>query len=755
MTRPLGRVPALAALWFLLAAPVGASTPVLWETATLSALGRGEVENLSIDSAGRLVLGPAVDPVYETTAPFLWSIIAAPDGSLYVGSGNEGKVFRIDPAGKGAVFFDASQLEIHALALAPDGGLYVGTSPDGQIYKVDSQGVAKPFFDPNERYIWSLAVDRAGNVYAATGDKGQIYRISASGEGKLFAQTRCTHAISLALDREGRLLAGTESPGRLFRIDATGKAFLLLDSPYQEISAIHVDPKGTIYASAINGRPATEPRPGAAQPVEPASTPGREPIPVVTTEVTSIAIVDVGAAAAPQGEVTTRDDRRGVRGGIYRIQPDGLWDLLWESREELPYDLAFDSDGAVLVGTGRGGRLLKLSGDPVTPTLVLRAAAEQITRFAQNQKGTVFYATSNPGKVFRLSPSRASQGTYTSEVRDARTVAAWGTLAWRVSAPSGAGIALYTRSGNTGTPDETWSDWAGPYAQSSGDQITSPNARYLQWKAVFTAKQATPVLTSVVAGYLQRNTRPKLTSITIHPAGAVFQKPYSTGEPEIAGYEGPLPDGRALAAASASSGAGTGAGTSAAPALGRRVYQKGLQTIVWRAEDEDGDDLQFDVLYRREGDTEWKTLKRSLQDAIFAWDTTSVPDGIYTVQIVASDARSNPSGAALQGAMESTAFTVDNTPPAITFGSSRRDGARTVLSFQVRDEGSPVQKVEYSRNAERWNAVYPKDGICDARVEDFELALDLQVLADGVIVRAVDVKNNVATRRADVSSQGR
>ena len=96
--------------------------------------------NLSIDSQGRLMLGPATELVYETSAPFLWALTAGPDGSLFVGTGNEGKVFRVDPQGRGSLFFDAPELEVHALAPAPNGGLYVATSPDGRIYKVDRDG---------------------------------------------------------------------------------------------------------------------------------------------------------------------------------------------------------------------------------------------------------------------------------------------------------------------------------------------------------------------------------------------------------------------------------------------------------------------------------------------------------------------------------------------------------------------------------------------------------------------------------------
>ena len=164
------------------------------------------------------------------------------------------------------------------------------------------------------------------------------------------------------------------------------------------------------------------------------------------------------------------------------------------------------------------------------------------------RRGNIIYATSNPGKVFRLSPQRAAEGTYTSLVRDAQTVADWGTLSWRASVPAGSRVDVFTRSGNTATPDETWSPWSGPYAASNGEEIKSPNARYLQWKAVLNGKAGTPVLTSVSAAYVQRNLRPKVTSLTVHPAGTVFQKPYPTGDPDIAGFDDQAPDRRILSA---------------------------------------------------------------------------------------------------------------------------------------------------------------------------------------------------------------
>jgi hypothetical protein len=131
------------------------------------------------------------------------------------------------------------------------------------------------------------------------------------------------------------------------------------------------------------------------------------------------------------------------------------------------------------------------------------------------------------------------------------------------------------------------------------------------------------------------------------------------------------------------------------------------------------------------------------------WDTTSVPNGRYILRIVASDAASNAPATALTGAMESTAFDIDNAPPLITVTAVRRDGTKTTIAFDVRDDQSAVLKADYSLDGNRWQTIYPKDGIADSRFEQFELVLDGDS-ARGVIVRAADALNNVSSTSADM-----
>ncbi len=724
---------------------VHASSPKFFQAATQSDFLKGDVENLSIDNHGQLTLGPVTELVYETSAPFLWSMVAAPDGTLFIGTGNEGKVFRVDPRGNGSLFFDSAELEAHALALAPNGDLYVGTSPDGKIYKVDRNGTATTFFSGDDKYIWALAVDGKGNVYAGTGDKGVVHKITPDGKGTVFYKTTTTHVTALTFDRAGNLLVGTGTPGKVLRVDPDGKPFMLLDSPFQEIRALRFDDKGLLYVAAISGRTGS----GAAPVItdagadRPTTESPRAPIATVSAEITSMSIVDTsGSGSGP----AAREDRRAPKGAVYRISADGVWDQLWESRDDSPYDLTFDRSGALIIGTGSKGKLYRLEGNPPQPTLLTRAAAQQVTAFYKDRSGRLYYATANPGKLFRVSPDRATRGTYESDVRDAQMISTWGTIGWRGTSTGGDRIEMFTRAGNTETPDDTWSAWSAPLTNPAGSPITSPKARYLQWRAVLSGKGDGPVLTSVTAAYLQRNLRPVVRSITVHPPGIVFQKPFTTGDPELAGFDDQsTPERKLAAAASAQPGN--------ASALGRRTYQKGLQTLAWKADDENDDDLVYDVLFRREGESTWKTLRKATSETILVWDTTTVPNGTYFVRIVASDAPSNPLSSALVGELDSVEFEIDNTPPTIAVGSVRVERGRTIISFDVKDDHSPVQRVEFSEDGQRWRGVFPVDGIADSREEHYQLAVDGELGERGLTLRASDSMNNVETVHVDPPSR--
>jgi hypothetical protein len=189
-------------------------------------------------------------------------------------------------------------------------------------------------------------------------------------------------------------------------------------------------------------------------------------------------------------------------------------------------------------------------------------------------------------------------------------------------------------------------------------------------------------------------------------------------------------------------------GPRAGATAGRRLYQKGLQTFNWKAEDDNDDRLQFDVYYRAPDTTGWTLLRRNVADDLLVWDTTSVPDGLYSIKVVASDAYSNAPGTALTGERESEVFAIDNHPPAVTIVQVSRDANRTRVVVDVRDTTSPIDRAEVSIDAGNWKAVYPADGAADSRRERYDLWFDGDVTGR-LMLRVTDTMNNAATLRVE------
>lgn len=711
------------------------ASPIFWRVATQADFLKGEIDEVSIDDEGQLTLGPQSELLYETTEPFIWSI-GGSDNSLWIGSGSSGKVFRINRAtGAAEVAFEAREQNIHAIAAKENMESLIGTSPDGAVYRV-GLGEAELVFDPDDRYIWAIEPYLNDSFLVATGNSGKIYRIFPDGNSQVFYDTDTTHVVALATDSENRVLAGTATPGQVIRIESNGDGFVILDSTFPEIRALHVSPDDTIYAAAVGTPPAqtTIPRPELAR--EPANAQTAS-----TTTTVTVATTTVSTDAEPRGAVRPRGvtGPNSQGGAVYRIQADGTWEIVWSSTEDTPYDITPDSENRLLIGTGPTGKIFRVETNSARVVLLTRALGQQVVGFVPTANEEWYYATSNPGALYRLSSNQATEGTYISSVRDTETVSSWGTLRWHATMPENTAVRFFTRSGNTSVPNSTWSPWSDAYTNPNQSKIESPMARYLQWKAELRGDRNSPTLLSVTSAYLPQNLRPRITSLTVHDPGVAFQQPFSSGNPPLAGH-----DDQNLSSRSSNEGSNTDSQQSA---LGRRVYRKGLQTFVWAANDRNNDSLRFDLLYRREADPAWLPLRTNISESIFTWDTTSTPNGTYLLRVVASDAQSNSPTDALTSSLESIPFSVDNSPPNIQFENLESSTDQNTVSFTVRDNHSPIRRVESSVDTKNWQVLYPIDGITDSGYEEFYIRLDPDN-PSRLIIRATDAMDNVATAGA-------
>jgi hypothetical protein len=725
----LAAVPALLAV-----------SPIFWETRTYDEFLKGTFSNLSLTSEDRLVLAPRFDPVFSTEQTFVWSSAADSRGNVYLGTGHDGKVYKVDASGNGAMIADLAELDVFAIAVDSKDVVFAATSPNGKVYKIESGGQPQVFFDPEDKYIWSLVFDRQGRLIVGTGDKGVLYRVGTDGKGQVFYDTDETHVISMAVDREGNIIAGGDPKGYLYRIAADGKAFVLYDSGMREVHAVTVAPDGTIYAAVVSSRPGLSP---TSVPILVPDPSGQEGGATVTISLG--AEKQAGTAPAQNIEVTVGDSstapgtpsnaapsRSNAEGAaqtaILEVLPDGIVNTIWRSSSEMVYALLPRGD-RLLFSTGTKGRIYSFQ-KPRYTTLLVETTEEQTTNLVQ-AGNRVYAATSNAGKLFSLGDALAQTGTYESKVRDTDAISTWGKVTVKTSTPQL--VQIFTRSGNTGSPDKTWSDWSRVDRDGETD---SPKARFIQWRAVLRSDSGrSPSLDSVSVSYLQQNFRPDITTLDVLPFGVTLIK------------------GQALTATGAPAGPQDAATVRATARAGlpgivrvppRRALQKGAQSFQWVAIDKNEDTLQYDLYYRSDDGGEWNLLKKNVEDPFYTINSDTLPDGTYRVRLVVSDNLSNTPENALTGERESRPFTIDNTAPEVILKQDGINGGRVRVAIEASDATSTLSQAEISVDAGEFRTIFPRDGIVDSRSEAFVWQSEVLGRGEHVIAcRIYDQNDNV------------
>jgi hypothetical protein len=706
--------------------PAQAGQPVVWETSGRTELLKGDSRGVSISDTGLLMLAPKLTEVFNTQQTYVWSSAVDNQGNVYLGTGHDGKTYKITAAGAGSLLYDAAELDVTALAVGRDGSLFAGTSPDGKVYRITADGKADVYFDPGDKYIWSLAVMSDGSLAVGTGDSGKLYRVRAAGasaESSLLVSTNQTHVISLAVTPQGDLIAGTDSGGLVLRVSPEGKTFALFDTQLREIHALAPAADGSIYALALSDAAASARVPSTPAAATPQPTEGATP----TTSVTITAIDETGAPIQGQsGQTRSRSDLSTARSAVFRILPDGATDVVWSSPTVTAFAIAPGlQPGSVLIGTADKGRIYSVTNDG-RDTLLLQSPEGQISSLLV-RNNQVYAASSNQGKLFRFGNELVSEGSFESPVRDAKLTASWGRIWWR-----GAGtVEVQTRTGNGERPDATWSDWSTVYRDPEGNQIASPRARFIQWRATVRASGSQSWVEDVSVAYLPRNVAPEVLSITALPIGVGLQQIVQvTVDPNVE-----------------SSGLDPSVFGPVAQVPPRRFYQRGARSFQWQAEDRNSDTLEYAIYYRALNEQTFRLLKDKLRDNFYTIDGATLADGRYVIKVIASDAPDNPPGQKLTGERLSEPVDIDNTPPVVKMMGQpqvNRDSVRVV--FAVDDATGKVRKADASLDGAAWTPVFPDDGIADSGHEVY--SVDFASLAPGehtISLRTFDSSGNIGT----------
>jgi hypothetical protein len=713
-------------LFAFLIAPAQAGQPGIWETSGRTELLKGDARGVSISDIGVLMLAPKLNEVYNTSQTYVWSSAVDNQGNVFLGTGHDGKIYKVTASGSGSLLYDAAELDVTALAIARDGAVYAGTSPDGKVYRIAADGKAEVYFDSADKYIWSLAVMSDGSLAVGTGDTGTLYRVRSAGaapESSLLVSTNQTHVISLAVTPQGDLIAGTDSGGLVLRVSPEGKTFALFDTQLREIHALAPAADGSIYALALSDAAAST-RATSAPVVTPQSSDGA----TATTSVTITAIDESGNPIQGQGaQVRSRNDVSNARSAVFRILPDGATDVVWSSTNVTAFAIAPGlQPNSVLIGTADKGRIYSVTNDG-RDTLLLQSPEGQISSLLV-RNNQVYAASSNQGKLFRFGNELVNEGTFESPVRDAKLTASWGRIWWR----STGAVEVQTRTGNGERPDATWSEWSAAYRNPEGNQISSPRARFIQWRATVRGGSAgaPSSIEDVSVAYLPRNVAPEVLSITALPIGVGLQQIAQVVDPNVE-----------------SSGLDPSVFGPVAQVPPRRFYQRGARSFQWQAEDRNSDTMEYAIYYRALNEQTFRLLKDKLRDNFYTIDGATLADGRYVIKVIASDAPDNPPGQKLTGERLSEPVDIDNTPPVVkAVGQAQITGDSVRVVFNVDDTTGKIRKADASLNGATWAPVFPDDGIADSGHEVYTVQFgSLGPGEQTISLRTFDSSGNIGT----------
>ncbi|HEV8657163.1 MAG TPA: hypothetical protein VGS96_00930 [Thermoanaerobaculia bacterium] len=711
----------------LAASNLFAVSPQFWRIRSAEDFLGGDIDGFAVTSRGQLRPGPSARKIATFTDPFVLAQVSAPNGDHFFGTGNEGKVYRLHGNELKAIY-TAPEPEIYAIAWR-DGSLYVGTSPNGKVYRVDpDSGKGTAFYDPKQAYIWAMQF--VGNDLAvATGVDGKLFKVSPNGEGKVWFDSSETHLRSIAVRPNGSVLVGGSGKGRIYTVAPDGSAHALYDSALNEISAIYIDAAGIGWASAVsNVLPAAPP----AKPQQPQQKQQQQ-----TTTTTS------GAASEPKKEETnpsvevsfsfdessSSPSQQAGAGELYRINADDFVETVRKFEREMIYAIEAGPSGSLLLSTGPQGRIYQFKDGEVS--LVANVPEKQVVSISSNN-GTTFVTTTNSGAVYRLDTTPSNKAEFRSVAKDVERFSRFGHYRIDGNRVDGGALAIAFRTGNTRTPDTTWSPWtiASPLAEGN---IAAPPGKYIQWKLSMPKPAPDLAVDTVTIAFVNRNIAPTIDAVSVQDPAVVFISSSYPSSPQV--VEATNPDEYGIFSSLDNPREKTD--------QGKKLFRKGYRTIAWRAHDDNGDTLRYSIAFRQKGSDRWLRLRDNIEETSINFDTSQLPDSTYELRLTATDALENPE-MPLTDTKEGLEFQVDNTAPTISVSTQNSD-----VIIHVTDKMSPVGKVEFSIDAQKWIRLIPVDGIADSPDETYKLPRT-EISGKFVIIRATDAFYNVATQSVNL-----
>jgi len=676
------------ALAAILSAAAFAVSTGFWVFGTQEEFLKGKSKGLSISSEGVLLPGFTIEKMDVEKEEAVWSLYPYGGGKFLVGTGSAGKIY-IYEGDKVTPAWTTDSFAITCFASDGADLLLAGSMPKGIVFRLKKDGdkyTSEVFAKLPASYIWRMAYSPKDKVFfATTGPDGDLYKIDKDGAVTLWLDTKETNLLGLAVSPDGKVYVGSAPRGLIYEVTDKGKANVLFDCPEEEVWALSLDMSGLIAG-------ANKTVEGAAAPEQKASDQGAQ--------------APKEAEKPTSGSMPTHAPRSS---SVYRVRLDGGGTKLFTSPKESTWDVATDATGKILVATGETGHIYRLAADGTSYETLVDTEQKSITAIGMMNGDVAVMGTSGPATVLKVS-AKAESGEFTSPVLNAGFAASWGSITWRGTGK----ISVQARSGQTGEPDDTWSDWSAAITRP-GEQVTPPRGKYFQFKVKL--EGAASSLDEIRAAFLTDNQRPEVDELSVKrlpPKGENPPPPPEKKEGQSARVVDAWPKPRSSSL-----------------------------EVDWKAIDPDGDKLAYRLYYRFQNAHNWLVLNddKPIYDNKFQWETEGLPEGDYALKIVANDNEANPPARALTAVKILDPVVIDNRPPRLE--NLHLEG--TTLIGRAEDDTSIIKYLAVQIDGGEWHFVFSEDGMFDSKSEGIKV--DLKQFTDGgehiVAVRAVDAEDNV------------
>ncbi len=679
---------------------------------------QGDPVTTSIDALGGVTPGPKIVGRGPALGRPISAMASSRDG-LWVGTAGGG--LHLIEEGQAATELMKGDEKLISAVLPTGSRAWVALAPDAELYRVEPGRAAQSVVKLKSKYVWAIRKGK-NRTLLATGEPGQVVAVDDDNRTEIWFDSDETHLRALIRHPQRGWIVGGGQKGIVYQLVGNRTARALYDSKFEEVSAFAIDRRrGDLYAAFVSAETAGAPLPGRW--------------------------------IGPTNGEKPKKDRSPFKGSeVVRIRPSGQVEVLWSSNTEGAMALAFHADRLYFAtGTAAENRARVYAIDVKDrDRLSLWARLEPALApvMVLDDRDGLLVGTAPNGQVYKIGPGFETPATYLSVEQDLSRTGKVGQLWFDADVPQGGQVAISVRSGNTEKPDETWSAWSGAVTRPEGGPVAVPDARYLQLRAVLTSGKGgrRPRLKSMHASVLRHNVAPTIqdifplwrgVSLSPLPNEAATTKTVTLNERTLNQLRRPPVEKKTVRA--------------------RQVVEPGMMTVLWQANDADGDDLLYKVEMRSVEPTEgrWRELARGQQAPFLAFDSRAYPDGRYQFRVTATDRPSNPPREALTDQHASDPILIDNTAPRLTKARAKSPGpGRLRVSATVTDALSRIESAELSVNGGPWLMFPAADGLLDSRSENLSVELsdadmtETPVGPTTVRIRVLDEAGNGASGSA-------